>query len=145
MFKGRVNDHGQATISGLLSFSQLRGGQRPEIAIEFVIDTGSDVTTLVDTDYEPYNYSDFPEPQEPASGYGGGLTVKKVPLHSLLFRLQSGGIGTVYLPTVDIIKPNADVAGLPSVIGRDFIDQYRLIIDKSVNLVVLQASAGPTP
>lgn len=145
MIRGRFNEHGQATVSGLVTFRLRFEGRGIEIPVEFVIDTGSDVTTLVRSDYEPFAFSDFGQQEVDADGYGGSMIVKRVPLESLQFRLQRGGFGSVHLESVDVIKPDDEAEGLPSVVGRDLIDQYRLVIDKSANLVLLQNPTGPTP
>ncbi len=145
MIRGFFNERGQAVIDGLLSFRLDVKGERPEIPVRFVLDTGSDVTMLVPSDFEPYRYSDFHQGERLASGYGGGIYVKTVPIQSLRFRLARGGFGQVRMTQLEVARPVKEIEGLPSVIGRDLIDQFRLIIDRSANLVLLERPTGHAP
>lgn len=145
MFKGRFNEYGQAVIDGLVSFRVRVSGEQPEIPVQLVIDTGSDVTMIVPSGLGPYGYSMFRQSERSAGGYGGSLLVKKVPIVSLQFRLAAKGFGQVSLSEIEVARPAEELEGLPSVLGRDVLDQYRLVIDKSANLVLLERPTGPTP
>jgi hypothetical protein len=113
------------------------------LAIWLLVDTGADRSLISPADYEKlgYTYGDFRayadvEPR----GYGGVIRAKAVPAKLLL--RDDGGLFLQLAIDVDVVRPDPAVEGLPSILGRDVTDLFRLIIDRSVNLVALDDPEG---
>lgn len=145
MIRGRFNGYGQAEVDAslLLPGVPRLGGEKHRFFIPLIIDTGADRTILV-PDYEPYEYADFSSyPTDYPGGYGGLIAVRCVPVQIELEN-QDGRFDRLNR-TIEIASPESVSPGLPSAMGRDVLDLYRLTIDKSVNLVSLERPLGPTP
>ncbi len=96
--------------------------------------------------YEPYEYIDFANyPRDYPGGYGGLIEVRCVPVQIELEN-QDGEFDRL-TRTIEIANPAfvGSGEGLPSVMGRDILDFYKLTIDRSVNFVGLDRPLGPTP
>lgn len=133
------------TISGLLLFPRIsRLDKEPLVAVSFVVDTGADATLVLPADYEAVGmlYRDFRSyPLSYPSGYGGSMEARNVPT-ALFLRHDDGRYDRISLEA-EIAKPDPRNEDLPSVLGRDALDLFRLVIDRSVSLVCLNAAKGP--
>lgn len=150
MIKGRFNEQGQAVLDGLLTFRPIArlDSEERQINVEFVIDTGADRSVVLRDDYYPYLYSDFADYQEyDAGGFGGEFLVREVPIRSLEFRLMDGGFMKMPTQRIEIGKdqPEFDGLALPSVLGRSMTNRFKLTIDPSANLVLLEPPRGSGP
>ena len=143
MIRGRFDGDGRPTIDCILSFTPIKrlGDRALPIPISFVIDTGSDTTLILPEHYEPYQYGDFIEyPLDHPEGYGGAITVRRVPA-GLYFRHDTGNFVRVSME-VEIARPRAGLSGLPSVLGRDLLDFYKLTIHKPSGTVALDVDVS---
>ena len=112
--------------------------------VDFVVDTGADATLIAPTDFDAQGvrYSQIQGTETESSGYGGKITAKRCPA-TLYLRDDSGRHMRIILEA-EFGKPHPANEGLPSVLGRDVIDLFRLVVDRSVNLVCLDAATGST-
>ncbi len=118
-------------------------GSGEAVAARFLVDTGADRSLIVPGDYESHRYvfDDFRSAQDvDLRGFGGSLHAKLV-LAKLILVDESGKHTQLGLE-IEVAGPAPEIRGLPSVMGRDVIDNFRLIIDRSVSLVALDERAG---
>lgn len=149
MIPGRFDERGRPCLDGLVAFppSSRLGNEILLIPITFVIDTGADVTLILPTHYSPFVYSDFRE-YEVANpgGYGGPIEARLVTPTLLHFRHETGQFVRV-TAAVEVARPSQTLEGYPSVLGRDVLDFYRLVVDKpggQVHLDVGPSGSLPT-
>lgn len=138
MIRGGFNSR-RPLISGLLLFSEV--GTSP-VSCRFLVDTGADRTLVVPSDYEHdgYSYQDFRDyPLADSRGVGGVLEGRIVPARMLL-RKDDGSLQQIRLD-VEVARPTPDVERIPSLLGRDVTDLFRLVVDRTVNLVALEDAA----
>ena len=139
MIVGRFDERGRPSIDGLVSFppAQRLGTKIQLIPVTFVIDTGADRTLILPAHYEPYVYSDFRafETDYPG-GYGGPIEVRRVLPTFLHFRHQDGAFVRI-TAEIEVARPASTLEGYPSVLGRDVLDFYRLVIHKPTGEVYL--------
>ena len=115
--------------------------------IAFMIDTGSSVTTIVDRDRERLgiNWNNLETTNRPLAGIGGTVDTRIIKHATLAFKTESEKIVQEKL---SIHVARHDLAGLdrrgiervlqlPSLLGRDMIERYRLVYDKSRRLIFL--------
>lgn len=136
---------GRPQVGGLLQFLTVTKYSRRLIPVRFVVDSGADATLVLPTDYEPEGppYSALRKfPLAESRGYGGSIEARSVPV-ALYLRHENGRYDRIGLKA-EFAKPDEAADGLPSVLGRDVIDLYRLTLDRSVGLVVLDAAHGNT-
>jgi hypothetical protein len=134
MIKGGFNDR-RPHISGLLLFPAVKAGV---VSCRFLLDTGADRTLVVPVDYESdgFRYQDFRRfPPADSMGFGGELEGRLVEA-KLLLRHADGAYQQIAVE-VEIAKPAPAIERLPSILGRDVADLFRLVVDRSVNLVCL--------
>ncbi len=92
--------------------------------------------TLAGLDYRLFD--DYPIAN--VAGFGGAFSARNVPV-TLFFRTDDAPF---HLPlTIELARPSAQTYGLPSVLGRDVIDLFRLTIDRSVDLIALTDAGVP--
>jgi hypothetical protein len=145
VIRGEFNDR-RPYVSGFLSF----GFSARQIQVEFVIDTGSDISLLGSDAYEDagLSYDDFAGyPPATSAGFGGQIAARRAPARLFLFDSDERNVVAITLE-IEVLKPvaGAPLAGalvLPSIIGRDVTDLFRLTIDRSVNLVTLEPRGDP--
>jgi len=128
------------TIRGLLLFSPLGA----PIPVDFVVDTGADVTLIAPTDYATHRvrYSEIQGIDIQSAGYGGRIEAKLA--QAALYLRDEAGRYIRILLEAEFSRPDPANEGLPSVLGRDVLDLFRLTVDRSVNLVCLDAASGST-
>ncbi len=139
MVKGGFNDR-RPHISGLLFFPTVKAGY---VSCRFLVDTGADRTLVVPADYETdgFRYSDFRTFQaSDSTGYGGELAGRLVGA-KILLRHDNGTYQQIAIE-VEVARPVRAIERLPSILGRDVTDLFRLVVDRSVNLVCLDTPAA---
>jgi hypothetical protein len=140
VISGRFDEHGRPSLDGLISFPPIQRLQNQplQIPITFVIDTGADRTLILPAHYEPYAYTDFRHYElDYPGGFGGSIEVRRV-LPTLLHFRQDDGQFVRVTAEVEVARPNAGLRGYPSVLGRDVVDLYRLVVDKPAGHVYLE-------
>jgi hypothetical protein len=141
MIRGGFNA-GRPHLQGVLLFPDAARPTRT-ITTWFLVDTGADRSLVAPADYEKlgYGYADFRRfPEADSVGYGGHITAKTVPA-KLLLRDESGAYVQLALE-VEVVQPGRENELLPSILGRDVTDLFRLVVDRSVNLVALVDPEG---
>ncbi len=140
MIKGGFHDR-RPYISGLLLFPAVKPGP---VGCRFLVDTGADRTLIVPSTYEPdFWYQDFRSfPPADSMGFGGDLEGRIVPT-KLLLRHDDGRLQQIGLD-VEIARRVPAIEHLPSILGRDVTDLFRLVVDRSVNLVCLETPGDAT-
>ena len=133
-------------ISGLVLFPF----DKTYVRTNFLVDTGADISLISSAAYERagFKYDQFLKyPPSGSSGYGGKIQARRVPARLYLFDQDEDIVVPVSLE-LEVIKPMAPKPGeaqlppLPSVLGRDVSDLFRLTIDRSVDAVTLDHCAG---
>ena len=117
-------------------------------AVAFLIDTGASVTILMDRDRERLglDWNKLDRTNRTLTGIGGTVDTRIIKDGTLLFRTESEQVVRERLP-IHVAKHdnssmdrhgNERVLLLPSLLGRDIIERYRLVYDKSSSLVYLE-------
>ena len=106
-------------------------------SVEFLIDTGADVTCLHPTDLDKMGIS-FSQPAPGGgvgfTGVGGALEYHREDA-TLYFETQEGSTLTFYCQIYISRAPAVEV--LPSLLGRDFLNRCRLLADNPENQVLI--------
>ena len=109
----------------------------------FLVDTGCDVTTLMPKDGNgmrlPY---DRLRNAQTAIGVGG--PTECCPEAAVLAFYEEGRQIRAYEVDVDVMRPDGQTAGLPSLLGRDILDCWRTIyapLVAQLDFEVLKADA----
>ncbi len=137
---------GRPQISGLLQFATIPKFAKSLVSVRFLMDTGADATLVQPVDYEPSGlryrvFDGFPLAKS-TRGFGGKIGARSVPA-ALYLRHEDGHYDRISL-TVDVARPTEKSEGLPSVLGRDVLDLYELIMDRSRGVITLEPAQGPT-
>ncbi len=134
---------GRPQISGLLMFPSLSG--LTNLPVSFVVDSGADRSLLTPNDYEDYfeYVSTARYPVSDSSGFGSQIQAHLVPAR-LTFR-HTDGQHTSHSLIIEVLRPQvpAPYTPLPSVLGRDILDQFRFVCDRTAGLVQLEDCADP--
>lgn len=129
-------------ISGLLLFPGLKP---TPVTCRFLVDTGADRTLVTPSDYESdgFRYQDFRTfPAADSRGVGGLLEGRLVQAR-LLLRNDDGTLQQIGVE-VEVARPTPQIEALPSLLGRDVTDLFRLTVDRTVNLVALDDPEDPS-
>ena len=116
--------------------------------VEFLIDTGASRTTLLDRDaiFMGINYDRIPKHKQQVSGIGG--TVETHIITDAFLTLKSGNYRKDFSMPILVLKHPLErmsererirIWRLPSILGRDIINQFRLIFDHPKKLSYLEA------
>lgn len=100
-------------------------GTRVFTKVAFVVDTGADRTALMPSDIAKLGIDLARYPRRAQStGVGGRVTAYEVPL---MLGFGEAGVGT-YLYTIiaQAMPPNPDLAGVPSLLGRDVLGRWAM-------------------
>ena len=128
MITGRFGDtSGASYLEGWLTLP----GQGIGAEVSLLVDTGADSTTLMPMDGKNLgiDYSRLTCMDE-ATGVGG--TTPTYLEFALLTFLDDGRQRlSTYAVTLDILPPNPDLDGLPSLLGRDILDRWRMVCDRT--------------
>ena len=127
MIAGEFDPQGHPTVWGRLDIPQWNVSH----LMPFLLDTGADVTTI-----HPRDAGRAGIPFErlrtgiTVGGIGGQSTYYREPA-TLVFADDTERRDYRYRITVDIAKPE-DVSGeIPSLLGRDIIDRWRMVYDRT--------------
>ena len=126
MIRGRFgNTSGRPYIEGRIFLPRI--GVRGDIS--FLFDTGADESLLMPLDglRMGIDYANLPD-QASSSGIGGDYENFIEP--AILIFAGDNEIYGYLLPSFRIGKPLPDAMTLPSILGRDVIDQWRVDYDK---------------
>jgi len=113
--------------------------------IKFLVDTGSSKTIILDKDAERLNldFSGLGKVGKKSVGVGGIVDTYFIPGIKLLF-LADRGIHTETIDRVFAIKHEFEdkktaekMKKIPSLLGRDILDKYTLVISKKKKLVLI--------
>ena len=125
------------TVPGRISF----GGAPPKPVL-FLIDTGAARTTLSPRDakrvFPGYAYLDWTrDPRLKAVSGVGGICRVIVRLGAI--RFIDNRLGPLdWDGLIELIEPTADSRALPSLLGRDVLDNFRLTVSKRESLISLE-------
>ena len=126
MIQGRFgNTSGRPYIEGRLSIPRL--GIVGDVS--FLLDTGADSSLLMPIDSGRLGI-DFSQLTSTSESYGGGGLSKQFVEPVILAFTESGVCLHVYFLTLRIAVPTPDIGDIPSLIGRDIIDQWAITYDK---------------
>jgi len=116
--------------------------------VNFHVDTGAAVTTLLDRDVKRLriDLERLKRAERGLYGIGGGLTSYVIEDSRLLFQAEDGGVVeerlSMYVGVHNLEKFSGVerrlVLELPSLLGRDLIYRFRLVLDKARNRVCLE-------
>lgn len=140
MIRGEFNGN-RPLMSGLLLFSF----SSTYVKAKFLVDSGADVSLVSADDYlrAGFRYDDFRTyPAATSSGFGGAIQARRVPAKLFLFDHDAETVRQLALE-IEVVRPPLPTDGrLPSIIGRDVTDLFRLVIDRSIDLVALDECMG---
>jgi hypothetical protein len=115
--------------------------------VAFLVDTGASVTTIMDRDRDRLgiDWTRLDKTKRPLSGIGGTVDTRTMD-GILLFKSDTGGTVQerlqIHVAKHDTARMDRHgrerVLQLPSLLGRDIIERYRLIYDKSKTAVYLE-------
>lgn len=117
-------------------------------SLRFLIDTGASRTNLLDTDAEALglDYAKLKKLKDGAVGIGGTVDTYILPDVRLVFE-SSQGLQEERLEQAFVLRhvfrgkktreQKERIRALPSLLGRDIINRFRLITDRQAHLVVL--------
>jgi hypothetical protein len=125
--------------------SRVLEGRQP---VSFLIDTGSSVTTILDRDRERLGlgWNKLAKTSKTLTGIGGTIDTRVISDGLLFFRTMTGDMirekVDVYVAKHDMTRldrrTEERILQLPSLLGRDLIERYRLVYDKSRSQVYLE-------
>ena len=141
----RAEFEGAPTVRCWVSFA----GAPPK-QIPFLIDTGATRTTLSPSHANVVfpGYAKLDWRRDPRlSGVRGIGGTSRIIRRMCAIRFTDDRVGPVYWDgPVDLIEPTADGWALPSLLGRDILDNFRLTVSKQESLISLEiqlpASSG---
>lgn len=113
--------------------------------IRFLIDSGASRTIIMDSDAErlEIGYKRLERFVPGTTGIGGVVETFKIPDVKLVFRTSEGfyeeRLNQMFVLKHDVKEPEAAerIKKLPSLLGRDIINKYRLVMDRAQNTVVI--------
>ena len=128
MIIGRFDQRGRPFIRGRLIIPRLQ----VDSPVDFMVDTGADVTCLHPGDLRPLGIETrfLPEGSAiEASGIGGsGRYFEEI----TVLQFEDEHQMRYYAVNLYIAEPNEDMNSLPSVLGRDVINRWRMMYDPEI-------------
>lgn len=112
-------------------------------AVEFLIDTGASRTTLSDEDALSLGipYAKLIKLRQGLVGIGGTVATYQLSDVELIFRMGTGDLHTEQLTEVFVTRHSQRHAKrtyvLPSLLGRDVLDRFTLVVSKPQRYVFL--------
>ncbi len=133
----RADFAGAPTIRLRVSFAPA-----PPLSVRFLIDTGATRTTLspraANRVFPGYAKLDWTRDPRLSAVHGIGGT-SRIIRRTCAIRFQDDQAGPIYWDgPVDLIEPTADGWALPSLLGRDVLDNFRLTVSKRESLISLE-------
>ncbi|MBI4258834.1 MAG: hypothetical protein HY619_07750 [Thaumarchaeota archaeon] len=127
-----------AYITAVLSIPKLRITER----IEFLIDTGATKTTILDRDAitSGMPYGKLLRLKQPLLGLGGLVDTYVARHVEIYFKAEPDQQHKELIEELLIVKHrkvDENIVRIPSVLGRDILNKYRLIYDRGSNLVAI--------
>lgn len=128
MIEGAYDTHyGRPYVQGRLSFP----GLGIDGYIDFLVDTGADVTTLHPRDgiamNVPFNNL---TPGQPSQGIGGFADTFEEPA---VIMFADGSFVRLYTASLSVAKPTKFNLTVPSLLGQDILRHWRMVHDKPRN------------
>ena len=125
---------GRPFLEGTLFIPRLHVGFR----MPFLVDTGADKTTLSPHDglRIGVNYDALLGYALPTRGIGG-FSETYVEKAVIIFD-ESDDTGCMYHIDLDILKPQAHLAGIPSLLGRDILNHWHIRYSHPTNTLSFQ-------
>ena len=119
-----------------------------ESPIEFLVDTGAARTTILDRDaiILGIDYTKLRKHPEGTLGIGGMVETYIAENAELTFITENGKTHKERLKTIYILKhtkPNNKILRIPSILGRDIINKYRLVLDRKREIVIITDESTP--
>jgi len=116
--------------------------------IVFLIDSGASKTTILDGDAIRLgiDYSRLQRHKEGTTGIGGTVDTYIIPDVKLFFKSSEGSIHEEKLKEIFVLKHNLErmkkeeterIKMLPSVLGRDVINRFKLVLCKDDDIALL--------
>lgn len=127
-----------AYITVLISLPEFQLKQ----TVDLLIDTGATKTTILDKDAISLglSYNKLTKSKQRLLGVGGSVETHIAKNAELYFRAEDGSEHKEELSELLVAKhgaPDANIMRIPSVLGRDILNKYRLIFDRSRGQVAL--------
>lgn len=127
-----------AYITAVLAIPKI--GMRQKI--EFLIDTGATKTTILDRDALTIGiaYAKLSRLKQPLLGLGGLVDTYVAKDAEIYFRTDNDSEHRELLPELLVVKHkkiDENIMRIPSVLGRDILNKYRLVYEKRKDLVVI--------
>ncbi len=120
----------------------------PPKQVRFLIDTGADRTTLSPSDADAVfpGYADLDWTRDPrlseVRGVGG---MCRIIVRMGVIRLTDDRLGDIdWEGLIELIEPTADSRALPSLLGRDILDHFRLTVSRQESLISLDLQLPAT-
>jgi len=113
---------------------------RTYATVNFLVDTGADVTMISPTDALLLRY-DYAGPTQPVHSLGGATVVFREQALLVVAGSNTGRLHPLSLP-VHVAPPNGWPHGLPSILGRDFLAHFHLTLDMAHGTVTLHPNLG---
>lgn len=113
--------------------------------VRFIVDTGSSKTILIERDLKRMGieYSHLQKSDKPSIGIGGAVETYFIPSVKLIFSTDVGTY-TEKLKNIYVLrhepknkKDEERIKRIPSLLGRDVLDKYTLVVNKKRGLVVI--------
>jgi hypothetical protein len=123
MLRGRFGDSsGRPFIEGRLLLPRLR----IQTNISFLVDTGADTTVLLPADCLKMgiDYDDLVE--SPSTSVGIGGVSQNYAERALILFTEPGKAIHAYELTIEIVDPDSYLMDIPSLLGRDVLNQWRM-------------------
>lgn len=121
--------------------------------VKFLIDTGASTTHILDSDAKRLriDYSKLQKLEHGTAGIGGIVDTYGIPEMSLFLRTSDRGLHEEILDLfvlkhdIKAVKEEgiARIKLLPSLLGRDFLNRYKLILDRANERVTITDEAVP--
>ncbi len=133
MIRGEFN-HDAPYFRVVINFDDSAKGPL-ELTASLLADTGADHCVLTPSVYQKMgiSYDDFRkfDLAVDTGGFGGEFTARSVPGHINL-RDEDGTYWRIAV-NIDVAKPHPDTYWLPSVLGRDVLNHFRLSMELSTS------------
>lgn len=125
MIEGTYDQHyGRPYVQGRLSFPRLG----IDGYIDFLVDTGADVTTLHPRDGLSMKVPfDQLNPGQPSQGIGGFADTFEEPA---VIMFADGRYVRLYTASLSVAKPTEYNMTVPSLLGQDILQHWRMVHDK---------------